>query len=214
MLNYLKERQEVCNITSNMSAAGLVVGSWGNASTRLTEKEILITPSALGYDNMKPSDLMIVDMKGRALQGKHKPSSELLLHLAVYESRSDVSAIVHTHSVYATSLAVARRSLPPIVEDLIQTVGGEVRVAPYGHPGSKELAFNCNSSLQERNAVLLANHGLVGVGKTLSEALEVCLVVEKAAKIYLLAGLAGKPYILDEDTVSFLYKQFQDYKVQ
>ncbi len=212
MMNFFEERKSICNTATRMLAQGLVVGTWGNISLRLNNSNILITPSALNYEKMEASDLMLIDLEGKVIEGKHRPSSEMPLHLAIYKARKDVCAIVHTHSTYATALAVARVPLPPIVEDLMQAVGGGVEVAPYAHPGSNELAVNCTESLNDKNAVLLANHGVVGVGKSLEEAYNVCQVVEKAAHIFLLARTAREPYILDQNTVSLLHRAFLKYK--
>ena len=206
------KRQELLNIAKRMAAEGLVVKSWGNVSAKTKDNEVLITPSAVDYKIMTAADLMLINMQGEVLSGSKKPSSEAPLHLAVYNCRKDVKAIVHTHSIYATSLAVARKPLPPIVEDLIQVVGGEVKVAPYAHPGSIDLAENCANYLDKQNAVLLANHGLVGVASSLENAFDVCLIVEKAAQIYLLSQLAGKPFVLDDANVTYLYQQFKKYK--
>ncbi|MCL6635301.1 MAG: class II aldolase/adducin family protein, partial [Peptococcaceae bacterium] len=120
----------------------------------------------------------------------------------------DVGAIVHTHSIYASALAVLRRELPPILEETAQVAGGAVPCAAYARAGTPELAEQAAATLGQGNAVLLANHGVVGVGSHLKEALTVCQVVEKSAMVYLLAGSLGQPHILPPIEVAELRRIF------
>ncbi|MBO8129430.1 MAG: class II aldolase/adducin family protein [Peptococcaceae bacterium] len=185
-----------------MVQSGLVMGAWGNLSCRIAgENSIVITPSGIGYDRLSSNDMVKVDMDGKCLEGRWKPSSELKMHLAIYRSRPGVHAVVHTHSPYASALAVAREEIPPILEELVLSVGGGVKVAGYAPAGSVELADAVVTALQEGNAALLANHGVVGLGTTPEEAFVVCQTVEKAAQVYVLARQIGKPAILSEQEV-------------
>lgn len=179
-----------------MLNSSLVVGTWGNISARVPGEDVLaITPSGMDYDTLTRDDIVLVDLEGNIRAGKHKParkpSIELPLHLAIYRARADVQAIVHTHSAHATALAAARKPIPGAVEDLVQIAGGDVRVSAYALPGTPELGRNAVKALEGRNAVLLANHGMVGAGKDLNEALKICLVVEKSAQITILAQAVG-----------------------
>lgn len=161
-----------------------------------------ITPSGLPYENMTTADLVRMDFSGNVLDGNRKPSSEWRLHAALYLARPDCGAVVHTHSVYATAFAVARRPVLPVVEDMAQVVGGSVEVAEYSLPGTAELAQNAVSALADRGAVLLASHGLVGVAADLPEALQVCRLVEKAAQVLLLAHQLGPVQTLSPEDVA------------
>ena len=185
---------------------GLVAGTWGNISVRSTsEKLVAITPSGRNYRTLQPEDMVIVDYAGKVKEGSLKPSSELPLHLAIYKSRPDIHAIVHTHSVFASACAVARRPIPPIIEDLVQLAGGAIEVAKYALPGTAELAQNTVIALEDKNAVLLANHGVIGCGKTLDEALIACELVEKAAQIFFYANQLGGAVILNDEDVTIMH---------
>jgi L-fuculose-phosphate aldolase len=196
---------ETCRV---MMSTGLVVGTWGNVSRRCPPEGFQITPSGIPYHKLQPGDLVKVDLQTGSCSGRLRPSTETLLHAAIYRARPDVGAIVHTHSPYAAVFAVNRTELPPLLEEMAQLVGGGVRVAPYAAPGSADLAEGAVNALQERAAVLLANHGLVGVGCTLKEALTVCQVVEKSAQVFLWAKLSGSPHLLKEQEVQELRRGF------
>lgn len=185
-----------------MLAANLTIGTWGNISCRVPgEKYIAITPTGMSYDRLEPEDIVVLDLSGNNISGARKPSIEVPLHLAIYNAREDVQAIVHTHSAYATAMAAARKEIPGAVEDLVQIVGGNVRVNEYALPGTEQLGINTVKAMEGRNAVLLANHGMLGVGRNLDEAFRVCQVVEKGAQITLLAQLMGGVVALSQDDI-------------
>jgi L-fuculose-phosphate aldolase len=191
-----------------MMSTGLVAGTWGNVSRRCRPGGILITPSGVGYESLRSDDLVPVDLQDGSCGGRLKPSTETQLHLAIYLARPDVAAIVHTHSPYAAVFAVNRMELPPVLEEMAQLVGGGVRVAPYAAPGTRKLAEGAVATLQGSAAVLLANHGLVGVGRSLREALTVCQVVERSAQVFLWARLSGTPYLLGKQEIQELRQGF------
>lgn len=201
--------EEIIEIGHTLFQEGLVVGTTGNISIRTQDSGcILITPSGVPYPDLHPEDLVLVDEKGQPLSGKLRPSSEVLLHTAIYRNRQDVNGIIHTHSPYASVFAVNRREIPPALDEVAQMIGGSVPVAEYAPPGTRELAEFAVSALRDRQAVLLANHGMVGVGRNLREAMVVCKVVEKAAQVYLLAKLSGNPYIFSDEEVKELRRRF------
>ena len=185
-----------------MLATNLSVGTWGNISCRVPGKDfIAITPSGMSYGTLVPEDIVILDLKGNTISGIRKPSIEVPLHLAIYNARQDVQAIVHTHSPYATAMAVARKEIPGAVEDMVQIVGGNVRVNEYALPGTEQLGINTVKAMEGRTAVLLANHGMLGAGRDLEEAFRVCQVVEKSAQVTLLAQLMGGIVELSQDDI-------------
>ena len=194
------KRELLVGTAREMCRDALVLGTWGNLSVRAGEESMWITPSGLPYENMLTDDLVLMDFYGAVLSGNRKPSSEWRLHAALYLARPDCGAVVHTHSVYATAFAVARRPVLPVVEDLAQMVGGSVEVAEYALPGTAQLARNAVTALADKSAVLLASHGLVGVAGDLPLALQVCRVVEKAAQVLLLARQLGpvQPLTMEE----------------
>jgi L-fuculose-phosphate aldolase len=200
-----------------MLAINLTVGTWGNISCRVPGKDyVAITPSGMSYDALVPEDIVILDLRGNNICGTRKPSIELPLHLAIYNAREDVQAIVHTHSSYATAMAVAHKEIPGAIEDMVQIVGGNVGVSEYALPGTEQLGTNTVKALDGRNAVLLANHGMVGVGRNLDEAFRVCQVVEKSAQIVLFARLMGGVVELSAEDIEgmrnfYIYDYGQNY---
>ncbi|MEA3424441.1 MAG: class II aldolase/adducin family protein [Bacillota bacterium] len=202
-INASQARNEIVKHGLIMKESALVVGTWGNISTRVQDTDLVaITPSGVDYDKTKPEDIVIMDLEGNIVDGKLKPSIELPLHLAIYKARKDVNAIVHTHSTYSTSYAIARKEIPATAEDSVQIVGGNVRVTDYRLPGSTELGNEAVEKLEDRNAVLLANHGLLAAAGTLKEALKVAQIVEKAAQSNLFAQLIGGAVELEKNDIN------------
>ncbi len=172
-------RDDVIVAARRMVALGLVTGTLGNVSCRLGGR-ILITPSGLEYATMCPEDLVLLDVSGHVVEGDRPPSSEVRLHLAIYKVLSDVRAIVHTHSPQAVMAGDVKDELPIADSTVLRA---SVCVAPYRPPGTQELADLAVDLLveHEANAVILERHGVVGVGRDLDEALEVCRDVEQLA---------------------------------
>ncbi|NLT95761.1 MAG: class II aldolase/adducin family protein [Clostridia bacterium] len=200
--------REIIKTGKLMVKQGLVASTWGNISVKLSDDEILVTPSGMEYSKLKPSDLVLVNLEGQILEGCRKPSSELPLHLAFYKYRKDINAVVHTHSIYASAYAALRKPIPPLIEDMAMVIGGPVNVASYALPGTKELAQNAVEALGDKGAVLLANHGVIGVGSTLAEAYKACLLAEKTAHISLAAQIMGEPVALNSEEVKIMREAY------
>lgn len=201
--------QAVIEYAHRMTEKGLIAGTWGNISVRIPDTDMIaITPSGRDYMTLVPSDIAIVNMKGEWVDGNYKPSSELPLHLAVYRARQDVGALIHTHSIYASACAAARRSIPAIIEDVAMMNGGDIEVAKYAANGSAELAANTVRALGEHQSVLLANHGMLGCGSNLKEAMTMCELVEKTARIFIAAQSLGGAVELDRDDVMRMRNQY------
>lgn len=173
-----------------MAGEGLVVGTGGNVSVR-RGGWVLITPSALAYEEMRPADIVTVSLGGEVVRGGRVPSRELATHLAIYRAREDVEAIVHTHSTRATAWSALGSPLDTATEELDSQVGGAIGVVPDLPPGSPHLGPAVVSELGDRSAVLLQSHGAFGVGATLSDALDACRAVERQAEIAWLLRLEG-----------------------
>ena len=190
-------RLKVAEAARRMCALGLVSGTAGNASVRLDPADaggrglMAVTPAAVRYDEMDAEDVVVTDFEIETVVGERAPSSESLLHAGIYTRRADVRAVVHTHSVYSSAFAVAHRDLPPALDEVLVYVGGAVRVSEYGFPGSQDLADNVCAALGENKAAFIANHGAVAVGDSPDEALDICLLVERACQIYILAQSLG-----------------------
>ncbi len=184
----------------------LVAGSWGNISCKIGESIYAVTPSGKGYTSLTDEDIVIIDQQCDTVWGRHVPSSESKLHVAVYSAYPEAQAIIHTHSIYASALAAMRKPIPPIIEDIVQIIGGSVNCAEYALPGTQQLAANAVSALAGRKAVLLANHGAVCWGKSLEDALIVAEVLEKAAQIAVICQSCGGAVELPADDVAVMHE--------
>jgi L-fuculose-phosphate aldolase len=200
-----------------MYRRGLVGAYSGNTSLRLSgsgaEGLLLVTPTHHPYYRMQPDELVVVDLDGNPVsKGGMRPSSETQLHLEIYRNRSDVRAVVHTHSIYASVAAVVGRDIPPLIDEMLLTIGGPVKVSKYAFPGTQDLAEEAYAALADRNAALLRNHGVVGVGPDIWEALEVCDLVERLANIFVLARNFGPRAgaSLPDDAVETEMQMFRD----
>jgi L-ribulose-5-phosphate 4-epimerase len=199
------ERRAVVLASQEMAAMGLVTGPSGNVSMRLPPeggRELLaITPTGKDYGALKDEDIVVVDFDVETVEGERAPSSEALLHVGIYRARPDVGAVVHTHSVFSSVAAVAGLEIPPLIDEVTVTVGGAIKVSEYAFPGTQELADKVCAALGERKAALIRNHGAVGVGRDLREALDICALVERVAQIFVYASLLGKVNALPPDIV-------------
>lgn len=207
-MQYPEERQAVVDAGREMASSALCIGTWGNISCRLSPDLLAITPSGMDYYSLQDEDILVMDLAGNIIEGIRKPSTEQPLHRAIYAARPDVGGIVHTHSVYATAMAAARRPIPGAVEDLVQIVGGDVRVAQYALPGTAELGQYVVEALAGRNGVLLANHGALGAAGTLQQALTICQIIEKSAQITLAAQAIGGVVELPQQDIDAMRQYF------
>jgi L-fuculose-phosphate aldolase len=184
-------RQAVLECAKQLAVRGLVEGTAGNVSARMADGNVCITPSSVDYDSMTLEDLVVVTPDGQVVDGTRSPSSERLLHLACYRAFEEVGAVIHSHPVYASMFAVARRPVPACIDEFTIYVGGDVPVARYAQSGSEAIGAAAVEALADRAAVLLANHGMVAVGKDPADALHVTALVERGARIALGATLLG-----------------------
>ena len=213
-----KFKEEIVKICKKLLSEGHVIGSAGNVSMRIKkgdEEFVLITPSNVIYKDMEPKDILIIDLEGKVIEGERNPSVEKHLHLGIYKDREDVNAIIHSHGMYSTILSTLNLSLPPIMEELVPYLGGEVLCSDYGEAGSEELADNVKASLEDRSAVILANHGSLCCGSHLEGAYTVLQYLERGSKTYYLAKLIKEPNLLPEDTIDYemdIFELFKDSK--
>lgn len=169
--------------------SGLVIGTWGNVSVRVGDKAV-ITPTGADYTVLTEEDMPVVDIATGEYTGE-KPSSEKGLHIEVYRQRKDINAVIHVHSPHASTLAAARRELPPILDDVAQLIGPNVRVADYALPSTKKIVRKTMRALKGRMAALMANHGAICLGRSLDEAFLCCQVLEKGCKAFIEAEFLG-----------------------
>ena len=199
-------KREVLEISIKMSKMGLTAGTWGNISARVDQDRMIITPSVMSYNVLKPEDMVLVNIHDLSYVGKLKPSIELPLHAEIYKARPEINAVMHTHSINACSIAAARKDIPPILDDMVQIIGGSIRITEYALPGSEQIVKNSVKKLENRNATILANHGPVCLGRNLDEALITSQIVEKAAKVFIGTQAFGGPVCLTNEDVDLMRK--------
>jgi L-fuculose-phosphate aldolase len=210
-----EERQAIVDFGILMVRAGLTTGTGGNLSCCDRVRGLMaISPSGVPYGALKPRDVVVADLDGYIVDGDLKPSSEIGFHLALYHHRADIGGVVHTHSVYATTLACLHLELPPI-HYLVGFAGYKVPVAPYATFGTDALAQNiCQTMGADDNAVLLANHGLVTVGADLTHAFNIAEEIEFVARIFCQAKAIGEPVVLEDDEMKRVIQKFKTYGKQ
>jgi L-fuculose-phosphate aldolase len=205
------ERQAIVKFGQKMISSQLVTGAGGNLSIfDRASGRVAISPSGIEYFDLQPEDVVITDLDGQVIDGQYTPSSELGFHLALYRQRADVNAVLHTHSVYATTIACLGWEIPA-VHYLVGFSGHKVPLAPYATFGTPELAHNVATGIGDYNAVLLANHGLVAVGADLSRAFNTAEEIELVARIYYQAESVGNPVILPEEEMDRVLDKFATY---
>jgi L-fuculose-phosphate aldolase len=215
-LNHLPDqalRAEVITTALKMNAYGINHGKAGNVSARVATG-FLITPTGINYEKLTPEKIVSMSEAG-TFEGEILPSSEWRFHHDIYAARPDVLAIVHTHSVYATALAVLGRQIPAFHYMVAAAGGANIRCAPYATFGTQALSDNALIALKDRNACLLAQHGVIACGKNLEKALSLAVEVEALANMYLEALKTGLTIpILDDAEMAAVLEKFRTYGQQ
>ncbi|MCF0145713.1 MAG: class II aldolase/adducin family protein [Eubacterium sp.] len=202
-----KAKEEICAIGKRILASGMVAANDGNISVRLSKHEILCTPTGVSKGYMKPEMICKVDEKGNLLEaeGGYRPSSEVKMHLRVYEKRPDVTAVVHTHAPFATTFAIMGTPIDePITTEAVVSLG-EVPLAPFALPGTMEVPDSIEPFLQDYDAVLLRNHGVLTYSETLEEAYLKMEEVEFFARLVYQTKMLGGAKPFKEDVIQKLY---------
>ncbi|MBQ6392376.1 MAG: L-fuculose-phosphate aldolase [Eubacterium sp.] len=205
-----EEREQVVAYCKKLITQGLTKGTGGNISICNREKGLFaISPSGIDYFETEPEDVVVMDLQGRVVDGKRKPSSEHELHRIFYENREDINAVVHTHSVYCTVLAVLREELPASSYLVAFAGGPNVRCGDYASFGTRELAEITFKAMEGRNAALMANHGLLAGAEDILNAFNIAEQIEGCAEVYVKARMIGKPVILDEEEMETMVDRFR-----
>jgi L-fuculose-phosphate aldolase len=197
-------RREIVRIGSLLHEKGFIAATDGNISVRLNDFTVLATPTCMSKGMLTEEDLVTVDMRGKKLAGYREVSSEIAMHLMIYRVRPDISAIVHAHPPTATGFAAAGLPLDEALVSEIVISLGTVPLAEYGTPGTSELCDNIEPHVEEHDAVLMANHGVVAYGDDLLTAYMNMETVEHFAKISLVAHQLGTKQTLSADRVRSL----------
>ncbi|MGB6309437.1 MAG: class II aldolase/adducin family protein [Steroidobacteraceae bacterium] len=206
-------RKAVITGCRDLSRLGLTHGTSGNIGLRLDETRFFVSPTGMAYDVLEPDDIPLMDMQGRWF-GRRRPSSEWRFHRDIFRCRSEVGAIVHTHSRHATALACTGRGIPAFHYMVAVAGGADIRCAPYFTFGTQELSDAAIAALDGRSACLLANHGVIAVGATLSAALVLAAEVENLAAQYAAALALGGIRMLDDAEMRRVIDKFRTYGKQ
>lgn len=205
-------REEVCEMNLELARNRLVTMFSGNVSGRDPETNyVVIKPSGMSYRTMKPEDMVIVDMDGNVVEGKHKPSVDTLTHLYIYKHRLDINGITHTHSNYATSFAALGQSIPVYLTAMADDFGAPVPCTDYASVGSEAIGKEILRVIGKSPAVLVKNHGVFTIGKSPSEALKIAVMLEDIAKTIHLALLRGNPEEIPPEEVERAYNWHQKF---
>lgn len=202
-------RKQILAACHQLEHSGLNRGTAGNISCRQGD-QFLITPSGVPVGRMQPESMVAMNFDGHVI-GSGKPSSEWRFHRDLLHTRSELHAIVHTHSPHATALACLREELPAF-HYMIAIAGGDtIRCAPYALFGTEALSDYAVTAMQDRKACLLANHGLIAAGRDLEEAMTIAIEIESLCEQYLLARQNGHPVLLSTEEMQAVIERFRSY---
>jgi L-fuculose-phosphate aldolase len=203
-------REQLVECGVRLLRKGLLTQTSGNLSVRLSADSMAITPTSIEYDRMTPADIVVCDLDGAVLDGTRPPSSETPLHAAVYRHRDDISAIVHTHSQQATTLAILGMPIPAVHYIIASLNTTTVPLAPYATYGTPELAASVRDTFDAPcMAVLIANHGMVAGGRTLKQAADGAETTEILAGYYYRALTVGQPNVLTGGQMDEVFAKYR-----
>lgn len=205
-------REELLRTCVRMIELGINQGTSGNVSVRCGDR-FLITPSGIPYDEMTPEQIALMDADGR-WWGPCKPTTEWRIHRGVMRARPDAGVVIHTHSMFATTVACLRRAIPALHYYVAVGGGPTIRCADYATYGTPELAENVLAAMEGRDACLLANHGLLVIGGTLGETMRRTFDIEMLARQYVYAANIGEPVILPDDEIERVRLKMRTYGTQ
>lgn len=206
-----KLRQEVWQMNLELPKNRLVTITSGNVSGRdRGTNYVVIKPSGVKYEDLKSSDMVVVDLEGKVIEGELRPSFDTLTHLYVYRHRQDVNGIVHTHSNYATSFAALGEPIPVCLTAMADQFGGPIPVGAYARIGEEEIGKEIIRSIGESPAILMKNHGVFTIGPSPRAALKTAVMLEDLAKTVFLAMLRGAPLEIPEEEVKRAHKKYME----
>jgi L-fuculose-phosphate aldolase len=212
-MNEIALRERVIETARAMNALGINRGKSGNVSARWASGEFdgfLVTPTGLAYDDTTPEDIVAIALDGSP-RGARAPSSEWRFHRDIYAARTEIAAIVHTHSPFATTLACLDRDIPPFHYMVAIAGGRDIRCAPYATFGTQQLSDRAVAALEQRRACLLSHHGMIATGASLDDALALAVEVEHLAEVYWRALQVGQPSLLSDGEMAVVLEKFRTY---
>ena len=191
MQNLHKIKQDICDIGRRIYNRQFAAANDGNITVRVSENEVLCTPTLQCKGFLKPDDIALVDMTGKQLSGRKKRSSEALLHLEIYRQREDIKSVVHCHPPHATAFAIAREPIPQCVLPEVEVFLGDVPITKYETPGGQEFADTIIPFVHRTNIMILANHGTVSYGETVEQAYWWTEILDSYCRMLMLAKQLG-----------------------
>ena len=199
MKNAFKIKQDICEIGRRIYAKGFAAANDGNITVRISDNEVLCTPTMHSKGFLTPDDIATIDMTGKQIAGNKKRSSEALLHLEIYKQREDIRSVVHCHPPHATAFAVAREPIPQCVLPEVEVFLGDVPITKYETPGGQDFADTIIPFVKDTNVVILANHGTVSYGEDVERAYWWTEILDAYCRILMLArGLGGVHYFSEQ----------------
>ena len=208
MLERLKE--QICKLHGELPRNQLVAWSSGNISARdLATNLIVIKPSGVLYDDMRPELMVVVNLQGKVVEGNLKPSSDTASHLYIYRHRPDVHGIVHTHSRYASAFAAVGKPIPVFLTAMADEFGGPIPCAGFALIGSEDIGKQVVDHIGSSPAVLLQNHGVFTIGKTAKDSVKAAVMTEDIAYTTWLAMQIGTPVPIAPEHVAHLHRRYQ-----
>jgi L-ribulose-5-phosphate 4-epimerase len=209
MLEKLKE--ELVQLHLELPRNNLVAWTSGNVSARDPETGFMvIKPSGIRYEDLTPEAMVVVDLDGKVVEGKYKPSSDTFAHVYVYRHRPDSNGVVHTHSTFATAWAAAGRPIPPVLTAICDEFGGSIPVGAYAKIGGDEIGQEIIRSIGTSPAILMKNHGVFSIGKTPEAAVKAAVMVEDVARTVFYAMQLGQPDEIPAEEVARAHRRYLD----
>ena len=208
-----KLRAEICRLHAELPRNNLVSWTSGNVSGRDPKTGlVVIKPSGIRYEDLTPENMVVVDLDGKVVEGKHKPSSDTFAHVYVYRHRSDVNGVVHTHSTFATAWAAVGKPIPPVLTAICDEFGGPIPVGAYAKIGGDEIGQEIIRSIGQSPAILMKNHGVFTIGPTPEAAVKAAIVVEDVARSVFFAIQLGQPdEIPAEEVIRAHHRYLEEY---
>jgi L-ribulose-5-phosphate 4-epimerase len=204
-------RQEVWRLHLELPKNNLVAWTSGNVSARDPESGlVVIKPSGLKYSELRPENMVVVNVEGDIIEGNLKPSSDTASHLFIYRARPDINGIVHTHSRYATAFAALGKPIPVYLTAQGDEFGGPIPCGGFALIGGEEIGQVVVESIGHSPAVLLKNHGVFTVGKNAEGALKAAVMVEDVAATIWLALQIGQPDVISDENVAKLHHRYMN----
>ena len=202
-------REEICRLHAELPRNNLVTWTSGNISGRDPETGfVVIKPSGIRYEDLTPESMCVLNMDGKVIDGKYKPSSDTFAHVYVYRHRPDVNGIVHTHSTFATAWAAVGKPIPAVLTAICDEFGGQIPVGAYAKIGGDEIGQEIVRSIGSSSAILMKNHGVFTIGKTPESAVKAAVMVEDVARTVYYAFQLGQPDEIPPEEIDRAHRRY------